>query len=123
MNVITQVRNKAMPKIKAPGGNKTAVYWWNETIDRLRRNCLRQRRKYTRERRRNPVEVEYLHKRRKCNTYICLYEINGNVDDAEHTSFHCTRSEEQRLSLESRIEPITIENIVENMILSEMKHT
>lgn len=59
MHIITRGCNKAMPKLKEPRGNKIAVYWWNNTIDELRRTCLKLRRKFTRARRRSSAVEEH----------------------------------------------------------------
>lgn len=57
MEIIRKGCNRAMPKAKVLGGKKE-VYWWNDSIDDLRRNCIRQRRKYTRARRRGSADTE-----------------------------------------------------------------
>lgn len=59
MKIIIRGCNKAMPKIKRPNIEKTAVHWWNDEIDELRRNCIRRRRIFTRARRRGAAEVEH----------------------------------------------------------------
>lgn len=59
MTIITRGCNKAMPGVKRPNNNKIAVHWWNDSIDNFRRNCIRQRRMYTRARRRGAAEAEY----------------------------------------------------------------
>lgn len=58
MDILTKGCNKAMPKIKQLGKNKSAVYWWNDAIDELRRICIRHRRKYTRAKRRGLADRE-----------------------------------------------------------------
>lgn len=58
MDILTKGCNKAMPKVKQIGGNKKAVYWWNDEIDELRRICIRYRRKYTRAKHRGLAERE-----------------------------------------------------------------
>lgn len=58
MNALRMGCSKAMPRVRGRAGPKTAVYWWNDTIDGLRRNCIRQRRKYTRAMRRGMAEAE-----------------------------------------------------------------
>lgn len=59
MQIINTGCNKAMPKMKRPNINKTAVHWWNEEIDERRRNCIRKRRQFTRARRRGTAEAEH----------------------------------------------------------------
>lgn len=58
MKTIIRACNKAMPKIKTGNRERSAVYWWNDSIAVLRRNCLRQRRRYTRAKRRGTAESE-----------------------------------------------------------------
>lgn len=59
MKIITRGCAKAMPRMKRPKTHKTAVHWWNDEIDELRRNCIRRRRKFTRARRRGAAEAEH----------------------------------------------------------------
>lgn len=58
MNIIRHGCNSAMPKVGKAKSQKKPVYWWNENIADLRRNCVRCRRRYTRARRRGAAEVE-----------------------------------------------------------------
>lgn len=49
-----------MPKKKSPRGRKP-VYWWNDEISELRKDCVAKRRRYTRQvRRGTPQEVQVL---------------------------------------------------------------
>lgn len=72
--IITTCCNKAMPKIKAVAGRK-AVYWWNDTIDESRRNCIRTRKKYTRSRRRGAAGTEHeAYKELKKHLQSCIFK-------------------------------------------------
>ncbi|XP_073821380.1 uncharacterized protein [Musca autumnalis] len=51
--------NKSMPKVKDRGIGKPAVYWWSNQVAELRAKCLKQRRKYTRAKRRGPANIEH----------------------------------------------------------------
>ena len=55
MHCIRRACNAAMPKCGSGRKRKQAVYWWNEDIAQLRRECLRCRRRLTRTRRRDPA--------------------------------------------------------------------
>lgn len=58
MDIIIKGCKKAMPKITKPYGKKSAVHWWNDSIEESRRNCIRCRRILTRARRRGSAETE-----------------------------------------------------------------
>lgn len=64
-DAMTQICDMAMPRIKAPKPHRQ-VYWWSDEIANLRQECVRSRRKYTRQRRRRNTNVE---------REIQLYEI------------------------------------------------
>ncbi|XP_073831423.1 uncharacterized protein [Musca autumnalis] len=51
--------NTSMPKLKDMGPGKEPVYWWNNQVADLRRDCLKRRRKYTRAKRRGPAITEH----------------------------------------------------------------
>lgn len=59
MDIIIKGCNKSMPKMKILDGKKSAVYWWNNEIDDIRRRCIRLRRIYTRARRRGTADEEH----------------------------------------------------------------
>lgn len=50
-NTLKEVCDEVMPK-KTSGNSKRSVYWWNNEIAELRRQCHRKRREYTRNARR-----------------------------------------------------------------------
>lgn len=60
MAIIKKGCNKAMPKMVTRRNNKTAVHWWNDSINEARRNCIRHRRNYTRAKRRGEAVSEHL---------------------------------------------------------------
>lgn len=73
MQAIKQACDKSMPKMAANGHQKKPVYWWNEIISNARQNCLRQRRKFTRARRRgeaNSERLEYKEAKRRLQQAI-----------------------------------------------------
>lgn len=58
MRIITRACDKAMPKIRTVNRGRSSVYWWNDSIAKLRQDCLKQRRKYTRAKRRGAADSE-----------------------------------------------------------------
>ena len=54
---VTNACNMSLKK-KRPGSYKNAVYWWNDNIAELRKECIKARRKFTRTRGR-PENVEH----------------------------------------------------------------
>ena len=58
MGIIKSGCKKAMPLLKPPNIRKKAVYWWDDNIAALRRECLRLRRRYTRARPDGPAADE-----------------------------------------------------------------
>lgn len=62
---------------------------------------------------------KYLYKMNKCSTPYCLYEEEEVIDDAEHTFFRCSRWTEYRHDVERIVGLITVENIIDTMVIDD----
>lgn len=73
---LEHICNKAMPKKKSPR-RREPVYWWNQEISEIRKNCVAKRRQYTRKvKRGTPQEIQILLEEfQECKKKL-KYEIN-----------------------------------------------
>ena len=60
----------------------------------------------------------YLHRMAKTDSSMCIYCMN-ELDNAEHTFFHCERWQEERQMVEHVLEGLTPETIIHKMLVSE----
>lgn len=56
-SIIKQACDLAMPRIKNREGRAKSVYWWNDNISEIRRDCIKWYRKWKRETRKNNEET------------------------------------------------------------------
>lgn len=89
---VTHACNVSMRK-RGKGGNKPPVYWWNEEIAEMRRDCIRARRTYVRTRGRPGNEQhhrEFKFKRKALKLAIRRSKricFNDLIDDVENNPF------------------------------------
>lgn len=74
---LTKICEKAFPRKKPLGNNRKPMYWWNETIAKIRKECLKQRRKMVRinstnisQNTKDEIKTKYKELKKKLNSEI-----------------------------------------------------